>query len=67
MVPTEVEANVLGNLSKRAATMIVEERDSLGPTPLSEVMEAQNEILVMVRDLMDSGDVKGSGAAEEMV
>jgi flagellar motor switch protein FliG len=66
-VPTEVEENVLGNLSKRAANMIIEERDSLGPTPLSEVMAAQNEILVMVRDLMDSGDVKGGGAAEELV
>ena len=58
---------MLDNLSKRAANMIIEERDSLGPTPLSEVVEAQNEILVMVRDLMDSGDVKGSGAAEELV
>ena len=57
-VPPDVETNVFGNLSKRAADMVAEERDSMGPLPLSEVMEAQHTILVVVRDLMDKGDVK---------
>ncbi|MGE3171510.1 MAG: flagellar motor switch protein FliG [Planctomycetota bacterium] len=62
-----VEQNVLGNLSKRAADMVREERDSLGPTPLSEVLEAQNEILKLIRDLMDKGEIAAGGAAEELV
>lgn len=62
-----VEQSILGNLSKRAADMVKEERDSLGPTPLSDVVAAQNEILKMIRDLMDKGDIKAGGAAEQFV
>jgi flagellar motor switch protein FliG len=62
-----VEHNVLSNLSKRAADMVREERDSLGPTPLSEVLAAQAEILKLIRDMMDKGDIKVGGAAEELV
>lgn len=66
-VPTEVEDNILGNLSKRAADMIAEERDTLGPTPVSEVLEAQQEILTLVRGLMDSGEVSAAGIGEQLV
>ena len=62
-----VEQAILGNLSKRASDMVREERDNLGPTPLSEVVTAQNEILKMIRDLMDKGEIKAGGAAEQMV
>ena len=62
-----VEQAILGNLSKRASDMVVEERDNLGPTPLSEVVEAQNEILKLIRDMMDKGEIKAGGAAEQMV
>jgi flagellar motor switch protein FliG len=61
-----VEVAILGNLSKRAADMVKEEKDSLGPTPLSEVVAAQQEILKLIRDLMDKGEVK-VGGADEMV
>jgi flagellar motor switch protein FliG len=53
-----VEQSILGNLSKRASDMVREERDNLGPTPLTEVLTAQNEILKMIRDLMDKGEIK---------
>lgn len=62
-----VEQAILGNLSKRAADMVREERDSLGPMPLSEVLAAQQEILKMIRELMDKGDIKAGGAAEQLV
>ncbi|MCB9877911.1 MAG: hypothetical protein H6835_09945 [Planctomycetes bacterium] len=62
-----VEQSILGNLSKRASDMVIEERDNLGPTPLSDVLAAQNEILKLIRDLMDKGDIKAGGAAEQMV
>lgn len=61
-----VEEMVLGNLSKRAADMVREERDSLGPTPLSDVLESQQEILKIVRDMMDKGEIK-VGGAEQLV
>lgn len=62
-----VEDAILTNLSKRASDMVVEERDNLGPTPLSEVLEAQSEILKLIRDMMDKGDIKAGSAAEQMV
>ncbi|HEX6811798.1 MAG TPA: FliG C-terminal domain-containing protein [Planctomycetota bacterium] len=62
-----VERTVFANLSRRAADMVREERDTLGPTPLSEVLEAQGEILEVIRDMMDKGDIKAGGAAEQMV
>jgi flagellar motor switch protein FliG len=63
----EVEPNVFGNLSTRAADMVAEERDSLGPTPLSEVLEAQQQILTMVRDLMDKGELHAGAAGQEQL
>lgn len=62
-----VEDVILTNLSQRASDMVVEERDNLGPTPLSEVLEAQSEILKLIRDMMDKGDIKAGSAAEQMV
>lgn len=62
-----VEQAILTNLSQRASDMVVEERDNLGPTPLSEVLEAQSEILKLIRDMMDKGDIKAGSAAEQMV
>ena len=62
-----VEDAILTNLSKRASDMVREERDSLGPTPLSEVLTAQGEVLNLIRDLMDKGEIKAGGAAEQLV
>lgn len=62
-----VEEAILTNLSKRAADMVKEERDSLGPMPLSEVLTAQSEILKLIRDLIDKGEIKAAGAAEQLV
>ena len=48
--------------------MVAEERDTLGPMPLSEVLESQQQILVLVRDMMDKGEITVlAGAGEEMV
>ncbi len=63
----DVENNIFGNLSKRAADMVREERDALGPTPLSSVLEAQAAIVASVREAMDKGEIKASGGAEQLV
>ena len=66
--PDDVQQNVFGNLSKRASEMVREERDNLGPMPLSEVVQAQQQIITTVRDLMDKGEIKvAKGAAEQLV
>lgn len=65
--PQDVEETIFSNLSKRAGDMVTEERDTLGPMPLSEVIEAQQQILIVIRDMMDKGELKVSGLGEEMV
>lgn len=61
------EENVLKNLSKRAKEMIMEERESFGPVPLSEVLKAQKEVVKSVRQLAESGEVKLGSTKEQMV
>lgn len=63
----EVETNIFGNLSKRAADMVREERDNLGPTPLADVLTSQANIVGIVREAMDRGDIKAAAGAEQMV
>ncbi len=62
----EVEENIFNNLSKRAREIVIDERDAKGPTPISEVLEAQKSILATVRSLIESGDIPpvGSGAEQ---
>ena len=48
--------------------MVIDERDSKGPVPLSDVIEAQKQILGVVRDLIESGEVMVvGGGAEQLV
>ncbi len=64
----DVEQTIFGNLSKRAGDMVREERDALGPMPLSEVVEAQQSILTTIQDLSDKGEIQvTAGAGEQMV
>ncbi|MFN9334523.1 MAG: flagellar motor switch protein FliG [Planctomycetota bacterium] len=62
-----VEQVILGNLSKRAAETVREERDNLGPMPLSEVLAAQGEILKSIRAMIDKGEIKSGTSNEQMV
>jgi flagellar motor switch protein FliG len=48
---------ILGNLSQRAADMLREEMDYLGPVKLSSVEQAQQQIVDIVRRLEDSGEI----------
>lgn len=57
---------LLGATSQRTRDMIMEERELLGSVPLTDVVEAQKQILTTVRELIDNGEVsvaKGRGAA----
>ena len=63
-----VRDKILNNMSKRAATLLREDMEAKGPTRLSEVEEAQKEILEVARRLSDSGDINlGQGGGEEYV
>ena len=58
---------LLGNMSKRAATLLREDMEVKGPMKLSEVEEAQKEILSVARRLADAGDIDLGQGGEEYV
>lgn len=53
--PEEVKAKLFKNMSNRAATLLKEDLDALGPTKLSDVEKAQAEIVQKAKDLESQG------------
>lgn len=62
-----VRDKILNNMSKRASTLLREDMEARGPIKLSEVEQAQKEILDIARRLADSGDINLGGGGEEYV
>jgi flagellar motor switch protein FliG len=64
----DLREKITGNMSKRAAEMLVDDMEAMGPVRLSEVETAQKEILSIARRLADAGEiVLGGGGGEEFV
>ncbi|MEQ5807038.1 flagellar motor switch protein FliG [Alteromonas sp. NFXS44] len=64
----ELKNKITGNMSKRAAEMMLDDLEALGPVRLSEVETAQKEILSVARRLADSGEIMlGGGGGEEFL
>ncbi len=63
----QVKNRIIGNISKRAAELLLEDMEIMGPVRLSDVEAAQKEILVIARRLADSGEIMLGNSAEEMV
>jgi flagellar motor switch protein FliG len=53
--PEEIRAKLFKNMSNRAATLLQEDLDALGPTKLSDVEKAQSEIVQKCKDLEAQG------------
>mgnify|MGYP003927197945 CR=1 FL=1 len=65
--PEAVFTNVMSNLSSRVRDMVIDEKELLGPTPFSEVLNARASIMAAVRTLMDNGEFSPARASEELV
>jgi flagellar motor switch protein FliG len=61
----ELTEKILGNMSQRAADMLREEMDYLGPVRLSEVETMQQQIVDVVRRLEDAGELTVQSSSEE--
>ncbi len=58
----------LNNMSKRAAEMLVDDLEAMGPIRVSEVEVAQKEILAVATKLADSGEIMlGGGGGDEFL
>ncbi|MFT4993981.1 MAG: flagellar motor switch protein FliG [Paraglaciecola sp.] len=53
------------NMSKRAAEMLIDDLEALGPVRVSEVEAAQKEILSVARRLADAGEIMLGGAGND--
>jgi len=65
----EVRAKIYKNMSSRAATLIKEDLETLGPTKLSDVEKAQQEIVMIAKDLEAKGKaiIARGGEGEQFV
>jgi len=64
----QVRNKILKNMSKRAGEMLQEDLETRGPVRLSEVEQAQREILTVAGRLADEGEiVLGSRGGEQFV
>ncbi len=66
-VDDDFRQKFLKNMSSRAAEMLVEDMEAKGPVKLSEVEEAQKEILGIARKLEEAGEISLGGGGEAMV
>lgn len=65
----DLKNKLLSNMSERAASMVREDMEFMGPVRVSDVEAAQQRIVDIVRRLEESGDVmiQGRGGESDMV
>jgi flagellar motor switch protein FliG len=64
-VDQEVQDKIFRNMSKRAAGMLKEDMEFMGPVRLKDVEEAQQKIVSIIRRLEDAGDIVVARAGED--
>jgi flagellar motor switch protein FliG len=64
---TSLQEKIFRNMSKRAAELLRDDLEAKGPVRVSEVEEAQKEILVVARRLADEGEIMLGGGGEAML
>lgn len=65
--PDEVKDKIFKNISSRAAEMIKEDLEVMGPVRLSDVEKAQGEIIKIVRKMEEEGKIVLAGRGSEDV
>ncbi|MEP1447811.1 MAG: flagellar motor switch protein FliG [Paraglaciecola sp.] len=65
---SELKEKITKNMSKRAAEMLIDDLEAMGPVRISEVETAQKEILSVARRLADAGEIMlGGGGGDEFL
>jgi flagellar motor switch protein FliG len=66
-VDAEVQDKIFRNMSKRAAALLKEDMDFMGPTRRKDVEESQQKIVSIIRKLEEQGEVVIARSGEEDV
>ena len=64
-VDSDAQDKVYRNMSKRAAALLKEDMDFMGPVRLKDVEEAQQKIVNIIRKLEEQGDIVVARAGED--
>ncbi|HNJ65906.1 MAG TPA: flagellar motor switch protein FliG, partial [Turneriella sp.] len=64
-VDTEVQEKIFRNMSKRAAALLREDMEFMGPIRLKDVEEAQQKIVNIIRKLEEDGEIVVARAGED--
>ncbi|WP_075171268.1 flagellar motor switch protein FliG [Neptunomonas phycophila] len=64
---TALQEKIFRNMSKRAAELLRDDLEAKGPVRVSEVEDAQKEILSVARRLADDGEIMLGGGGEAML
>ncbi|MDR3020601.1 MAG: flagellar motor switch protein FliG, partial [Treponema sp.] len=64
-VDSEVQDKIFKNMSKRAANILKEDMEYMGPVRLKDVEEAQQKIVSIIRHLEDTGEIVVARAGED--
>jgi len=64
---TAIKEKVFNNMSKRAAKLLADDLEAKGPVKVSEVEQAQKEILEIARRMEDAGEISLGGRGEAMI
>lgn len=62
-----LQEKIFRNMSKRAAELLRDDLEAKGPVRVSEVEDAQKEILTVARRLADEGEIMLGGGGEDMI
>ncbi len=62
-----VESNLMGNLSTRVRSMVVEEREIAGPVSMDVVENAREEIMKSIRAMIEAGEFRPSRGGANLV
>lgn len=63
----DIKEKIFKNMSKRAADLMRDDLEAMGPVKLSDVESAQKEILTVARKMAESGEIALGGGGDEMV
>ena len=64
-VDSEVQDKIYRNMSKRAATLLKEDMEYMGPVRLKDVEEAQQKIVSIIRKLEEQGEIVVARSGED--
>ena len=64
-VEVEVQEKIFRNMSKRAASLLKEEMEYMGPVGLKDVEETQQKIVSIIRKLEDQGEIVVARSGED--